>query len=203
MLVFHFYDWYEAVPREDVLAGTNVRYHRLTLDVLLPGPTSLDQMEVDIIDDGKKIQLKYKPPQTYLNANRTAARIADNAIPIVPPAQQRVRQQAVRQAMGHMRATSRVQAHENALDLIREAQQELAFTLKLPFSVDNYLCNRDDYGREGLGQTIGINIYRHENDEMRNNQQHVWIMHIELTDKERPSTTPNKPRSYTYLGDFA
>jgi hypothetical protein len=72
MLIYHHYDWHEAVSHEDVLLGNNEHLHRLTLDVLLPGPTALEQVEVMVPDDGNKIVLKYTPPMTYLSANRTA-----------------------------------------------------------------------------------------------------------------------------------
>ena len=33
---------------------------------------------------------------------------------------------------------------------------------------------------------VEIGFYRHENVTMQNNNQHVWILHLEITSVERP-----------------
>ena len=57
MLLNHFYSWMEGVRRADLLAGRNNRLTRLSLDMLLPGPTALPQVELVINDaeDGSDV----------------------------------------------------------------------------------------------------------------------------------------------------
>lgn len=44
MILLHHYSWYEAIALEEERMGANVRLKRLTVDILLPGPTTLDQI---------------------------------------------------------------------------------------------------------------------------------------------------------------
>jgi hypothetical protein len=126
MPIYHHYDWHEAVSHEDVLlVGNNDEHlHRLTLDVLLPGPTALEQVEVTVPDDGNKIVLKYTPPMTYLSANHTAARVAVNG-GAAGAAQ-------VTAALVGLRALSHVSSScEQALLVVR--QQQASITITIPF----------------------------------------------------------------------
>ena len=47
-----------------------------------------------------------------------------------------------------------------------------------------------------------IGMYRHDNVEMQNNGQLVWILHIELSAAERPMVNPLSPGAYrAYAND--
>ena len=186
-MIFHAYEWHEAVAHTDVLAGVNQRLHRHSIDVLLPGPTSLDQIEVEINEPGTKVTVSYIPPVTYLSADRTAVRTAD--IQGVPTANLGV-------AMGPMRATNRVQGHENALLNVRAQQSKVVDVIDTLFPCDSFFCTRDDYGRDGRCQGISIGVYRHHDPGMQVANQHVWILHIELTDRKRAKATPSKPSAH-------
>ena len=122
MLLYHMYIWKEAVPYSSFLAGTNTRLTRLSLDMLLPGPTSLDQLELFIASNGEYLDVSYKPPVTYLSASRTMARVADL---------QGISEAQTQTAMPKMAITARVQAHETVLDEIREKQGKIDFRVKL------------------------------------------------------------------------
>jgi hypothetical protein len=128
MFIYHFFDWYKGVAHEDVLGGINERLHSLTLDVLLPGPTQIGQIEVTIPEDGKTLILKYTPPVTYLSANRTAARIAHG--------RGAVDDAAIHTLINPLRAMNRVQAHQQALLAIRREQAQLTINIPLPFAID-------------------------------------------------------------------
>jgi len=41
-----------------------------------------------------------------------------------------------------------------------------------------------------------IAMYRHEDDDMHNNNQHVWILHVELSATECPLFGPQSPSTY-------
>jgi hypothetical protein len=89
--------------------------------------------------------------------------------------------------------SSRVQAHENALQRVIPAQRRIRKVIKLPFPVDYNFCRRDDYGRDNTTEGITIATYMHDDPTFRANQQFVWILHIEMTAKERPMGRPSKP----------
>jgi hypothetical protein len=77
-LLHHHYVWNEAVPEDDQESGRNLRITRLIVDILLPGPTSVDQLEVQV-EDETNLKITYKPPSTYLKSRRTAVCAADIA----------------------------------------------------------------------------------------------------------------------------
>jgi hypothetical protein len=48
MLPYHTYSWMEAVSEDDIALGTNLRLKRITCDILLCGPTSIDQVQAAV-----------------------------------------------------------------------------------------------------------------------------------------------------------
>jgi hypothetical protein len=64
-LLHQYYIWHETVPDNDQEAGCNMQLTRLTVDILLPGPMSVEQIEVQIIEDDTNLKVAYKPPSTY------------------------------------------------------------------------------------------------------------------------------------------
>jgi hypothetical protein len=192
-LLHHFYTWNEAVPDDDQEAGRTMRLTWLTVDVLLPGPTGVEQIEVQVEDD-TNLKVTYKPPSTYLSSRRTAVHAADIAgidtthIPLVLP---------------HMQAISHVQGHVNALANIWEEQKQISFIIKLPFPVDSSFCRRDDWGCSNRAEGVSIGAYRHDNQEFQASNQAVWILQVELTSKARPKSTPSKPTQFGIFVDNA
>jgi hypothetical protein len=66
-MLHHFNVWNEAVAEKEQERGNNLHLTHLTVDVLLPGPTSATQIEVEV--DGETIlKVTYKPPSTYLKS---------------------------------------------------------------------------------------------------------------------------------------
>ena len=193
MLLCHHCVWHEAIDPDHENAGANVRLKRLTIDVLLPGPTTLDQIRCVVSDDGKTLHFTCRCPQTCLNPARTAVRVThsfggDRALGV----------QGVRETMA---AASRVQAHRTALEQVRVDQQEKVRHVALPFEVDRNFCRRDDWGNDNRTHGIEIGICRHENPEMQADNQCVWILHVELSARERPVFQPVSPgRFQTFAG---
>ena len=48
MLLYHWYTWQEGVPDDAMVMDQNMGLTRLSIDVLLPGPKTLEQIEVSI-----------------------------------------------------------------------------------------------------------------------------------------------------------
>lgn len=59
MLIYHYYAWDEAIPNDEEQMGVNVGLRRLTIDILLPGPTILEQIRAVVSTDGKVLHFKY------------------------------------------------------------------------------------------------------------------------------------------------
>ena len=54
MLIHHMYGWNEAIAQTGIMVGRNILLHHLSVDVLLPGPTSLGQIECVLCGGGNK-----------------------------------------------------------------------------------------------------------------------------------------------------
>lgn len=192
MLLFHHYTRQEAIPSDDKALGANIRLKRLTIDILLPGPTTTDQIKAVISDDGRTCHFTYRPPATYLSPNCTVVRLAGTAFGD--------RGVSIADLCNTMGAATRVQAHRTKLETIRLEQHEKVRHISLPFEVDRAFCRRDDWGRDNATHGMEIGMYRHENPVMQANNQFVWILHIELSARERPITDPLSPGGF---GDWS
>lgn len=186
MLIHHHYSWFEAIPPDEEREGGNIRLKRLTIDLLLPGPTTLAQIRAVVSEDGRVVHFTYRPPQTYLSHDRTTVHLAAATFGAN-------RVQTVR---GTMQAASRTQAHRTALETIRPEQQEKVRHLELPFQCDRNFCRRNDWGRPNRANGMEIAMYRHEDLDMQANNQYVWMLHIELSAAERPLQDPLSPGAY-------
>lgn len=204
MLIYHHYVWQEGVTEAHAVTGANFALTRLSIDVLLPGPTVLEQLEVSITGK-RQVKVKYKPPATYLNNRRNAVRSVQMSGMGLGG-----RDQVAQETMiGMMTSTSRSTGHAVALQKVIPKQKEIEFFIDdLPFDIDPYLCRRDDWGNAptlgnpGLGgKGVEIGFYRHESPAMHAANQHVWILHIECTAAERPINimSPTQPQGF---GDY-
>lgn len=72
----HSYVWKEAVPEEDVKDCTNVRLTRVSTDVLLCGPTALEQVKCRILHDQTSLEVTVDLQETFCASRRTAVRVA-------------------------------------------------------------------------------------------------------------------------------
>ena len=138
--------------------------------------------------DGKTLNMTYKPPETFLSPERTAVRLAQGALGGVA-----ADNAAVRQTMA---AAARVQAHRTALETLRVEHSTKVFSIPLPMECDRHFCRRDDWGRDNHGHGIEIDLYQHENQNYRDNNQHVWILHVELSARMRPNVAPVSPGGF-------
>jgi len=200
MIIFHSYDWVEAVTEEQVARGL-LRKRRLMTDVLLPGPTVIDQIEVIVDSDHdpqcKTLKFEYNPPATYLSAKRTAVRGAD--IAGVP--QRHMNTMTIEQ----LSVMNRVTSHQTKLDeSIKEQQRKITKYIKLPHAVEPVFCTRDDWGWDNAAPALSIGMYQHQDDNLHQNNQYVWILHIKMALQEcTMKQTPSKPTVYANLAGLA
>lgn len=194
MFLYHYYVWREAVPEDEVASFSNVRLKRLTIDLLLPGPTSLEQIEAQIMEDQKTVKIKYKPPATFLSHRRTAVR---TAMEIGAQGRQ------VEVMSTYTSAMERVNAHRDVLESMSDEQKHPTTEIDLPFRVDPVFCRRDDFGVENARHGIDIGVYRHEDVNFRASNQYVWILNLEMTSVERPRTSLTAPRNIGLYADHA
>ena len=193
MLIHHQYSWFEAVPPAEEAAGANVRLKRLSIDILLPGPTTLAQVRGIVSDNGRVFNFTYRLPETFLSANRTAVRLAGHTFG----------PRGIPHVQNTISAASRVQAHRTVLEQARVDASQKVYQIQLPFECDRQLCRRDDWGRDNHCQGLEIGMYRHEDADMQANNQLVWILHVELTAKERPNVAPASPAGYNNFSGHA
>lgn len=186
MLIYHQYTWHEAIPADDERNNFNVRLKRLSVDILLPGATHLEQVRLAVSDDGTTLHFTYRPPSTYLSANRTATRLTGQTFGVA----------AIGVARETISAAARVQAHRTALEQVRVDQVEKVRHIPLKEKCDRHLTTRDDWGRENRADGVCIAMYRHDHPDFIANNQFVWILHVELTCAARPIANPTNPVSF-------
>ena len=148
------------------------------------------------------MQIKVKLPGAFLNSRHTAVRVADIAVAaagIVNP-DAAIMEAAINSA----HATDRYNAHMDAIEAVRAtgADHECAFTnVPLPIACNPDVTTRDDYGIPGRLNGIDIGLYQNTNQDLAANNMNVWMLHVELTGKERVRNTPIRPdgqhRNYT------
>lgn len=188
MFIRHMYAWDEAIPPADEQAQSNVRLRRLSIDILLPGPTDMSQIKAIVNMTATKLNMTYSPPQTFLSPERTMVRLATGALGATAASNTGIR--------GTMHAAARVQAHRNALETLRTQHATQVYEIDLPFPCDHHFCRRDDWGYDNRCNGIDIGLYQHENMDFRTNNQYVWILHVELSARERPNVAPISPAGF-------
>ena len=92
-----------------------------------------------------------------------------------------------------MNAAAHVQAHRNALEQLPVESENKIIPIDLPFECDCHFCRRDDWGRDIKNHGLEIGLYRHEDASFQQQNQHVWILHIELSAHEHPNVSPLSP----------
>ena len=187
------YTWTEGVAPDEITAFGNIRLKRLSIDVLLPGPTSMSQIQARVANSCDKITIKYTPPATFHSARRTAVRIATGLVD----------GRHVGQTINFTMATARATAHSSVLENLSEDEKSPTFEIPLPFKVDPYFCRRNDFGIDNAGHGIDIGVYRHEDTNFQANNQYVWLLHIELSAAQRPVQALRSPGSIGEYHRFA
>ena len=76
-LPYHLYQWMEAVDPEDILAGHNHRLKRVSCDILMCGPTTLEQVKAGINQTQDRLKVTINLPKTFVSERRTAVRATD------------------------------------------------------------------------------------------------------------------------------
>ena len=198
MLPYHLYQWKEAVSQ--LTAGTNMQLSRLTCDVLLCAPMTLDSVKCSISDDQKVLEIQIKLPSTFLKPRRTAVRTVDAARlhAGVAPA-------AIPVIIDRAEGLSRVAAHGEAIKLYKkQTKGNISMKIALPFKVDKIFCRRDDFGIEtGNAPGLSIATYQHEDPGMRATNQYIYILHVEMSAADREDVDPRSPTTFSTYHTWA
>ena len=143
-IIWILWKWFEGFL-ENCGFGRENLYHRCSIEVLLPGPTSLNQLDCSVISKGMQVKVLYKSPGVFSNSSHTSAFISGN------PSQE----------AGMI--TSCVIAHQNAINtMTNEADGgTLSYEaiIDLPFRCQLDFTSRDDYGRVGMGEAKVISVH--------------------------------------------
>jgi hypothetical protein len=171
-MLWHYYVW-----KETLLPGsTNTQLKRATADVLLYGPASLDQIQVQVVGK-KQVKLEYTPSSVLYNSRRTALRTASSF------------------------SSHRIMCHDEAIQAMIAANDHQPIThtqfLEFNIDIDPNFTTRDDIGNEGAAQAIQIADYIHDNADFRKAGRTVTILHLELTAAERLPSMPSRAANYS------
>jgi hypothetical protein len=113
----------------------------------------------------------YTPPLVFLNAKQTVIRTQTSF------------------------SSHRIMCHEAELTtMIEQANNneeiKLRQTIRLKTPCDYAFTTRGDFGNKGIVDSMQIAEYLHNDPVFQAKNLTVWILHIELTVKQRPRTTP-------------
>ena len=183
VLPFLVYEWREGVQDEDIDEGYDC-LHRVTADMLLPGPTSLQQLKVKVADTKDCIEGEFTPPGTFLSSKRSAVHAAMQ-LPGVTMANLNA------DVIQRMHGTARATAAAGAIKAFKKkCGGAWKFRIQLPqgVTVEKRFCNRDDWGNHIRGfKGIHIGIYKHDEAGMQVADQNVYILHCEMASERRDS----------------
>jgi hypothetical protein len=189
------YQWREGVSEEDIADGYEC-LDRVTADMLLPGATSLDQIKCKISESRDAIEGEYTPPSNFYNSKRTAVQAA-LALPNVNVGN------VTDQIIQRMHGTSRATAAAKAINKAKKENKTLKFRIELPVKVNKRFTARDDWGQIIRGfKGIRIGVYSHDNEHLRQAQQYVYVLHLEMTDERRDSLDAQAGDQFVVMADI-
>jgi len=189
------WQWREGVPEALEETFVNQRMDRVSVDVLLPGHAALASVECSINDAGTVCKVKIELPTVFLNARHTAARIAHINLAAANVENPTARQMegAITQAY----TSNRYQGHRDAINQhmqrVGEEHRFISVDIPLPIVCNPEPTTRDDFGVPGRARSIAIGLYSSADATLQMQNQAVWMLHVELTGKERRKNTPSKP----------
>lgn len=189
-LPFHVCQWDEALDLDDITTGINVRWRRVTCDVLLCRPTTLDQIKAGISTDQTKVSLEIDLPKTFVSTKRTAVRLTDAS-----QLARGVAAVAAPQVIERAQMGSCVQGHATCLvDYKKKTDFKIKMEISLPCKVDPLFTRRNDCGHTSPHtKGIAVATYQHEDALMQAAGQHVHILHLEMTASERVAAGLQSP----------
>jgi hypothetical protein len=179
----------------EIAIGTNIRLKRISCNVLLCGPTSIDQVKCTASPDQMSVKILVKLPATFLNERRTAvwACEASNLTAHLAPTDVNGINIIVDKALGY----ARVQSHKNCVLKYKKQNKGLVeMDIPLPCKVDKLFCHRNDFGREtAYARGVSVATYQHDDMLMQIAGQFVYILHIEMTGADREGETEAQSRA--------
>ena len=76
IMMYLQYDWIEGkdpqLVQQEYATVVDNQLDRTTMDVMLPGPTTHDQVLASVIEDGMAVQVTYKPSPCWTDSYRVA-----------------------------------------------------------------------------------------------------------------------------------
>jgi hypothetical protein len=190
---WYCYLWTEGENPEVMDAHFNRTVHsqqeRITVDMLLFGPTTHDQLRAHIIEDGMAVRVLYRPPPVFLMSNRIAEDI---------PGFESDPDAAV--------VASRVVGHHAAINQIvnkHSGEVEWEIIIPLPVKCEQQFTDRNDYGVARSAKPISIGVYRHGDPLFEGNAdigpQYAFFLHCQLkVVQKNPLGTVMSPQRFTY-----
>jgi hypothetical protein len=172
IMLLHYYVW-----KETLMPGSrNTQLNRVTADVLMYGPTLLNQIQCQIIGQ-QRVKLQYVPLSVFYNSRRTAVRT------------------------GNSFSAHHIMCQDEAIQglIAANGNQPLDHVHFMDFDLDldpNF-TTRDDFGNEGQAEGIEIADYIHHDPGFQNANKTVTILHLEMTAAERLPSTPSRALGYS------
>jgi hypothetical protein len=160
IMLSHYYVW-----KETLMPGSrNTQLKRVTADVLMYDPTSLDQIQCQIIGQ-RRVKLQYVPLSIFYNARRTAVRT------------------------GNSFSAHRIMCHNEAIQGLIAANRNQPLDhvhfIDFEMDLDPNFTTRDNFGNEDNAEGIAIADYIHHDPGFQNLNKIVTILHLENTAAER------------------
>jgi hypothetical protein len=140
-------EWYHWEWKETILPWShNTPMNRVTMEVLLYGPTAREQLSVHIVGT-RRVRLDFTPHSVFYNACRTALRTRSDL------------------------SSVRIMMQEEAIKKILEKNDYQpivrSWYFQLTVDVDPNFTTRDDHGNEGVSEPITIGEFIHNDPRFR------------------------------------
>ena len=185
-MIWIVFKWIEGFLQNCGFGRENL-LHRCTIEVVLPGPTSLNQLDCSVISKGMQVKVLVRSPGVFSNSSRTSAFISGN------PSQE----------AGMI--TSRVIAHQEAITaMTNEAEGGVLSSeliIDLPMRCQLQFTTRDDYGRVGMGEAKVIVVHPQGDPDFngitegvfKGIPQYTFLLNLQLVGIETNHTTVSSP----------
>jgi hypothetical protein len=171
-------EWYHWEWKETILPRSrNTPMNIVTMEVLLYGPTSIDQLSIHVVGP-KRVRIDFVPHSVFYNARRTALHTRSDL------------------------SSHRIMMQEEAVNAIlaENDYQPLnrVWCFDLGVEVDPNFTTRDDNGNEGVSEPVTISEFIHDDLQFQADGKTVWILAIETTAARRTQAGPSRAQGLDF-----